>query len=160
MQWVSALELVWVSLCKFQGGDERAKRGKKKKQEAMFTQGSADGLLFSWASGVRIERSCCTATVTRVTKLQQLSSAASRCLGIRTFRTGVKDDKEHTFHPCLFTLHVKVQRWHGEVFLLHHRKTFHRDGIFSLCLIINYKLLFECNKHQEPSVGKDKIIEW
>lgn len=77
---------------------------RKKQEEARFTQGTSDGLLFGRAPGVRLAGSCCTATVTRVTSLQQLSSAASRCLGIRTFRTGVKDDKVHTFHPCLFPL--------------------------------------------------------
>lgn len=83
--------------------EEQREDRKKKQEEARFTQGTSDGLLFSRASGVRLAGSCCTATVTRVTSLQQLSSAASRCLGIRTFRTGVKDDKVHTFHPCLFT---------------------------------------------------------
>lgn len=95
----AALELVWVSEMREQKEDR-----KKEQEEARFTQGSSDGLLFGRASGVRVVGSCCTATVTRVTSLRQLSSAASRRLGVRTFRTAVKDDKVHTFHPCLLTL--------------------------------------------------------
>lgn len=100
-------------MCESQGGDEGEERGqrrrkknnKKTHEEARFTQGDLCWFsLFVRASGVRLAGSCCTATVTRVTSLRRLSSAASRCLGIRTFRTGAKDDKVHTFHPHLLRL--------------------------------------------------------
>lgn len=87
------------------GRREDREEEKKKHEEARFTQGDLCWFsLFGRASGVRLAGSCCTATVTRVTSLRRLSSAASRCLGIRTFRTGAKDDKVHTFHPRLLTL--------------------------------------------------------
>lgn len=92
-----------------------AKKRKAEQDESRFTQGSSDGLMFSWASGVRVAGLCCTATVTRVTSLQHSNSAASRCLHVRTFRTeaNMTRHSHFTHYICLHLLtdRESINKW-------------------------------------------------
>lgn len=54
--------------------EQREEERRGDEEESTFTQGTSGGRLLSPASPVALAGSCCTATVTRVTRLLQLGS--------------------------------------------------------------------------------------